>query len=109
MNNVEYNLLAYVKEPNEVLPITVKFISVLNKYIKFSEAVATKWKRESPENVESANTIMMSSFPIIESSNSVKILLAGGDDGYDYKISITAILDNDDTLYEEVFVRVRQD
>jgi hypothetical protein len=109
MNNVEYNLLAYVKEPNEVLPISVKFISVSDRHIKSSEAVATKWKRELPENVESANTIMISSFPIIESPNSVRILLTGGDDGYDYKISITAILDNDDTLCEEVFVRVRQD
>lgn len=109
MNNEEYNLLAYVKQPNEALPIIVKFISVSDRYIKHSEASAIRWKREFPENVESANSIMIASFPIIESHNSVKILLTGGDDGYDYKISITAILDNDDKLFEKVFVRVRQD
>lgn len=107
---------AHLKQPSEVLPIDISFgkLHVLPRgatEIVYADAGAVRWKRKFPNEVESADTFLVSTTPTILSPNNttVRIVVAGGETDYDYKVSVVVRFDNDAILEEEVFVRVREE
>ncbi|CAB4141178.1 hypothetical protein UFOVP410_17 [uncultured Caudovirales phage] len=116
MNIGSSNLITYIKQPGEILPIDISFskLHILPKgalEISSATASAKRWKRKLPNVVETANSFLTSTTPVILTPNktSVRITLTGGDDGYDYQVTVSATFDNSAKLEQEIFVRVRED
>lgn len=110
------NLITYIKQPSEVLPIDVSFgkLHILPKGAKEIIAVtasAKRWKRKFPNNVESANIFLVSTTPSIlpPHKTSVRVIATGGENDYDYQITVLVTFDNQAKLEQEIFVRVRED
>lgn len=116
MNIGVSNLITHIKQPNEVLPIDISFgkLHVLPrgaKEIIETQATAKRWKRKFPNQVEDANTFLVSSTPLIlaPQRTSVRVIVAGGEDDYDYQVTVLVTFDNLAKLEQEIFVRVRED
>lgn len=116
MNIGVANLISHIKQPNEVLPIDVGFgkLHVLPKGAKeiiSATATAKRWKRKFPNDVESADTFLVSTTPSILSPHktSVRVIATGGEHDYDYQITVLVTFDNLAKLEQEIFVRVRED
>lgn len=108
-------LITHIKQPAEVLPIELAFgsLSVLPKgakEISSTEAFAVKWKRKFPDVVEEANEFLVSTTPeiLLPNKTRVRVTVTGGDDGYDYQVTVRVTFDNGALLEEEIFVRVRE-
>ena len=109
-------LITHIKQPAEVVPIEISFgkLHILPrgaKEIISAQATAKRWKRKFPDVVEEANSFLVSTEPTILNPNktSVRVSVTGGEDNYDYQVSILVTFNNGAKLEEEVFVRVRED
>ena len=116
MNIGTSNLITHIKQPSEILPIDISFskLHILPKgatEISSTLASAKRWKRKLPQIVEAANSFLVSTTPTILTPNktSVRVTVTGGDDGYDYQVTVLVTFDNGAKLEQEVFVRVRED
>lgn len=107
-------LLTYIKQPSEVLPIEVSFgsLSVLPKgalEIVDVSATAKRWKRKFPDDEEDASDFVLGDPEIVlPQKTTVRAVVHGGESGYDYQVSLLVTFDNGSVLEEEVFVRVRE-
>jgi len=116
MNIGNKNIIAEIKQPNEILSVDISFgkLHVLPrgaKEITEATASAIKWKRKVPNETSEANDFLVSTTPTILTPNktSVRVLLTGGTDNYDYKVTVLVTFDNSTKLEREIFVRVRED
>lgn len=109
------NLITHIKQPNEVLPIDLSFskLHVLPRgatEIVSASATAKRWKRKFPNDIEVVDSFLVSTTPEILEPNrtSIRVITTGGEDNYDYQITILVTFDNLSKLEEEIFVRVRE-
>lgn len=117
--------ITHIKQPAERLPIDVSFgkLHVLPrgaKEIISAEVSAKRWPRKSPDDIEVANNFVASSNPhaggpipsvtiLNPNKTSVRFVVEGGENGYDYEVTVLVTFDNGAKLEEEVFVRVREE
>jgi hypothetical protein len=113
MNIETSHLDIHTKTPNEVLPIEVNFgkLHVLPRgatKIASATASAKRWKRKLFSGFEVDNTILISTTPaiLLPNETTLRVIVVGGLDGYNYVISITATFDNGAILKEELYVKV---
>lgn len=104
------------KQPFEVLPIDVNFgkLSDLPRgasEIVTATATAKKWKRTQSEPKTDAPEILESPNPTIlpPYKTKVRLVIQGGEDNYDYQVTVRVTFDNGAKLEEEIFVRVREE
>ena len=110
------NITTYLKQPSEILPIEVSFskLHILPrgaKEIIQATVNVKRWKRKFPDDTEVVTNFLASGSPKILLPNITKIgiVVEGGEDGYDYQLTLLVTFDNNIKLEEEIFVRVRED
>jgi hypothetical protein len=115
--------ITHIKQPAEVLPIDISFgkLHVLPRgasKIVSAEVSAKKWRRKFPDDIELADDFIVPSdvnptIPLISILapyyTSVRFSVHGGENGYDYEVTVLVTFDNGAKLEEEVFVRVREE
>lgn len=104
---------SYIKQPSEQIPIEVNFgsLSILPrgaKEIISTNAISKRRKRSNPDIVEPAPEFLVSATPTILTPTRCKIrfYVMGGQDGYDYQVTVQATFDTGAQLEEEIHVRV---
>lgn len=104
------------KQPIEQYPVDINFSTVvpLGAYeISSAIAFAVKWPRRRPnERSPATSEILLSDTPILVTNCKgpkllTRLFLRGGQDNYDYQITVRATFDTGSVLEEELFVRVR--
>jgi len=110
------HLITHIKQPSEVLPIDVSFskLHVLPRgatEIVATQASAKRWRRKYPNDIEQVDSFLLSTEPEILDPNktSVRVVAVGGEDNYDYQITLLVTFDNSSKIEQEIFVRVRED
>jgi hypothetical protein len=109
------NITTYLKQPSEILPIEVSFakLHVLPRGAKeIIEATVDvkRWKRKFPDDVETVSNFLYEEPKILlPNKTKIGIVIHGGEDGYDYQLSLLVTFDNNIKLEEEIFVRVREE
>lgn len=119
--------ITHIKQPAEVLPIDIGFgkLHVLprgSSKIVLAEVSAKRWQRKFPDNVEivDVDEFFVTKIGIPENppeadvkiltpnNTTVRFSVKGGENGYDYEVTVLVTFDNGAKLEEEVFVRVRE-
>lgn len=108
--------IQYNKQPFEVLPIDVNFGKLTDippgaTEIVNASVTAQKWRRTFPDSKELANDFLASLSPSIlpPYKTKVRVVVQGGENDYDYQVTVRVEFDNGAKLEEEIFVRVREE
>jgi hypothetical protein len=110
----------FIKQPYEVLPLEVNFgsLTVLPKgakYIELASASAKKWKRSEPDTIQDATNeflVLENQTPKVAilspSKCKIRLHVNGGDNGYDYQVTVRVRFDSGAQLEEELYIRVTE-
>ena len=112
--------LQYTKQPSEEYSVDVAFGNSGGFFdlppgaieIVSATASAIKWHRQDPDNKSDASDeiLLDTDLDVLSPRKSkVRLTLTGGEDNYDYQITVNVVFDNDSTLEKELYVRVRED
>jgi hypothetical protein len=106
------------KQPYEIFTIDVNFGPALplgSVELVSAEAFAIRWLRKKPSITEDATAeILQSPTPVLipgpcgDPPLKARIVVTGGEDDYDYQITVRGTFNGGTRLEEEIFIRVKE-
>ncbi len=111
--------ISFYKQPSEEFDIEIDFSQTTplgSQNLLSASATVIKWPRKNPNNISIAtNEVLFSNIGVIATSGdcfcgqSARFRVLGGISGYDYKITVLGVFDDNSKIEDDIFMRIRED